>query len=211
MNLRAPVPPNLPLAPREWNAQYQDQFANALRLYFNQINGLVTAIVNRHGGQYLNFPYGSFTSNVDQTAASTTTAYAMTYNTVETASGVTVRNDSRLYVSHAGVYNLQFSTQFTNTDSQEQDISVWFRVNGVDVPDSNSQFTIAARHGSTDGALIAALNIFLPLKVDDYAQIMWSVTSTTVSIQHLAAQTGPVRPATPSVIATMAFVSTLPE
>jgi hypothetical protein len=45
--------PNLPLAPAEWNSQYQDQFANVLRLYFNQLDKLlgqltVTATTNTY-------------------------------------------------------------------------------------------------------------------------------------------------------------------
>lgn len=36
-----PPPPNLPLAPAQWNKQYQDQFANVLRLYFNSLNHTV--------------------------------------------------------------------------------------------------------------------------------------------------------------------------
>ena len=38
-------------------------------------------------------------------------------------------------------------------------------------------------------------------------EIMWHTTSTLVTIEHLAAQTTPTRPATPSVIATMTYVS----
>jgi hypothetical protein len=37
---------------------------------------------------------------------------------------------------------------------------------------------------------------------NDYIQIMWATTSTLVVIEHLAAQTTPTRPATPSVIVT---------
>jgi hypothetical protein len=35
------VAPNLPLAPKNWNRQYQDQFSNVLRLYFNRLDKLV--------------------------------------------------------------------------------------------------------------------------------------------------------------------------
>ena len=36
---------------------------------------------------------------------------------------------------------------------------------------------------------------------------MWSATSTTVSLQQIPAQTSPTRPATPSVIATLSYLS----
>ena len=32
------TPPNLPLAPDEYERRYQDQLNNVLRLYFNQLN-----------------------------------------------------------------------------------------------------------------------------------------------------------------------------
>jgi hypothetical protein len=32
------IPPSLPLAPTEYERQYQDQLNNVLRLYFNQLN-----------------------------------------------------------------------------------------------------------------------------------------------------------------------------
>jgi len=32
--------PNLPLAPEDYSRQYQDQFANVMRLYFNRLDAL---------------------------------------------------------------------------------------------------------------------------------------------------------------------------
>jgi hypothetical protein len=154
------------------------------------------------------FPYGSFNSTQDQTIASTTTAYAMTYNVTDFSDGVSLSNNSRLVAGYSGIFNLQFSSQFVNTDSQIQDVSVWFRKNGTNVANSNSQFSVPNRHGSTDGALIAALNFYIDLAKNDYVEIMWSASNTSVSMDYLAAQSSPDRPATPSVIATMHYVST---
>ena len=36
--------PNLPLAPKDWDQRYQDQFANVLRLYFNRIDDFVARL-----------------------------------------------------------------------------------------------------------------------------------------------------------------------
>ena len=152
-------------------------------------------------------PYGAFQDSTDQTAASTTAAYAITYNTTDYSNGVTLSNSSRLNVSNPGVYNIQFSIQFANDDTQIQDVDVWFRKNGTDVAGSNSKFSVPNSHGGTDGHLIAALNYFIELAAGDYIQIMWATTSTLVTIEHLAAQTTPTRPATPSVIATVTYVS----
>jgi hypothetical protein len=118
-----------------------------------------------------------------------------------------VVSGSRVTVAYSGLWNIQFSSQFSNTDSQIQDVSIWFRQNGVDVPKSNSEFSISNRHGSTDGGLIAALNFFLPMAKNDYVEIMWRASNTTVSMQNIPAQTSPTRPATPSVIFTIQHVS----
>ncbi len=40
-----PAPQNLPLAPGQYNSQYQEQFNNVLRLYFNRLNALLGQIV----------------------------------------------------------------------------------------------------------------------------------------------------------------------
>ena len=152
-------------------------------------------------------PYGAFQDTTDQTAASTTAAYAVTYNTTDYSNGITLSNSSRLNVTNPGVYNIQFSVQFANADTQIQDVDVWFRKNGTDVAGSNSKFSVPNSHGGTNGHLIAALNYFIELAANDYIEIMWATTSTLVTIEHLAAQTSPTRPATPSVIATMTYVS----
>ncbi len=152
-------------------------------------------------------PYGSFQDLSDQTIASTTTAYPMEFDTLDFALGMSIVDVTKIKVDYSGLYNIQFSAQFSNTDSQIQDISVWFRKNGVDVPNSNSEFSISERHGSIDGTLISSLNFFLELEKDSYFQIMWRATNTAVSMQYIAPQTLPTRPGTPSVICTVSYVS----
>lgn len=148
-------------------------------------------------------PYGAFQDTTDQFAASTTAAYAITLNTTDYAVGVAIVSSSQITVRSAGVYNVQFSIQFANTNVAIQDVDVWFRKNGTDVAGSNSKFSVPNSHGGTDGHLIAALNFYIQLAANDYVQLMWSTTSTDVSIEHLAAQTNPTRPTTPSAIVTI--------
>lgn len=148
-------------------------------------------------------PYGAFQDSTDQTAASTTAAYAVTLDTTDYAVGVSIVSNSQITVRSAGVYNIQFSLQFANDNVAIQDVDVWFRKNGTDVAGSNSKFSVPNSHGGTDGHLIAALNFYIQLAAGDYVQLMWSTTSTDVSIEHLAAQTSPTRPTTPSAIVTI--------
>jgi hypothetical protein len=123
------------------------------------------------------------------------------------ATTITGTCKSKLVVQEAGVYNVQFSVQFVNTDASVHDTDIWMRKNGSDVADSNSQFSIPNKHGAVDGHLIGALNLFIELAPNDYIELMWRTADTSTTIQYIAAQTGPVRPATPSAIITASYVS----
>jgi len=152
-------------------------------------------------------PYGAFQDSTDQTAASTTVAYPITFNTTDFSNGVTLSNSSRLNVANAGLYNLQFSIQFKNTTNDGHDVDVWFRKNGTNIANSNSRFHPPARKSAGDPShMIAALNFFVDMAANDYVEIMWRTTSTSVSIEHFDTSTSPTRPAVPSVITTMNLV-----
>lgn len=209
--LRPSRSPRLPSPTMAYSRENQDQIQSSLRLYFNELDTNSQALFGPFGSRFLNAVYGAFSSSQDQFAANTTTAYAMTLNTVDYANGVSVASSSRITVEYPGIYNLQFSTQFTNTDSQAYAVEAWFRKNGTNIPNSNSRVSVPSRHGSTDGSVILALNFFVELQATDYIEIMWRTESTTVSIQHVAAASNPTRPAIPSVIATLSFVSSIPE
>jgi hypothetical protein len=153
-------------------------------------------------------PYGSFQDSTNQTAGSTTTAYAITFDTTDYSNGVTLSNSSRINVKNAGVYNIQFSIQFKNTTNDSQDADVWFRKNGTDIDKSNSRFGFAPRKGAGDPYhTIGSLNYFVELAANDYVQLMWRVSNTGVSIEQHPAGTSPTRPAVPSVILTVNYVN----
>ena len=154
-------------------------------------------------------PHGAFQDSTNQTAASTTVAYAVTFNTTDFSNGITLSNNSRLNVKNAGLYNLQFSIQLKNTTNDGQDVDIWFRKNGTNIPNSNSRFHPPQRKSSGDPShIIAALNFFVDMAANDYIEIVWRTANTDVSIEAFGAGTSPTRPAVPSVIATMSFVST---
>ena len=153
-------------------------------------------------------PYGAFQDSTDQTAASTTAAYAITFDTIDYSNGVTLSNGSRINVKNAGVYNIQFSIQFKNTTNDSQDADVWFRKNGTDIDKSNSRFGLAPRKSAGDPYhTIGSLNYFVELAANDYVQLMWRVSNTGVSIEQHPADTSPTRPAVPSVILTVNYVN----
>jgi hypothetical protein len=176
------------------------------RIGFNSII-LLAPISSAAGNDAV--PYGAFQDSTDQTAASATAAYAITFNTTDFSNGVYLSNSSRLNVRNSGLYNLEFSIQFKNTTNDSQDAEVWFRKNGTDIAASNSRFGLPARKSAGDPShIIGALNFYVELVAGDYVELMWKVSDTGVSIEHYNAGTSPTRPATPSVITTMSYVST---
>ena len=196
------VAPRLPNAPELYEKRYHDQFSDILRLYFNRLDNILGQL------NTLSVPYGAFSSDQDQTATANT-ATLMTLNTTDFANGVSIAT-SKITVTNAGIYNLQFSTQFVNTNSNVQVVYIWLKQNGVDIPGSTGFVSIPGSHGGTDGHSIVGWNYFLSMTAGQYIEIYWSVPNTAVSIQHLAASGTPTKPATQSVVATMTFVSALP-
>jgi len=43
-----PAPPNLPLAPDQYDRQYGDKLNNVLRLFFNQLNSVLVILTNSY-------------------------------------------------------------------------------------------------------------------------------------------------------------------
>lgn len=210
---RPVVAPRLPAAPTEYNAQYQEQFMNILRLYFNQIDNLTGIVLGESGGRFIRFPYGAFSSNQSQTTTANT-ATLMTLNTTDFANQVSI-SSSKITAVNAGIYNLQFSAQVQSTDVAPQDVFIWLRQgndggSSADITGSTGKIGLPARKSPADPFhSIIGWNYFLEMQADDYVQIYWSTTSANVSIQYYAASGTPTKPSTQSVVATLSFVSAL--
>lgn len=278
-NARAPA---LPLAPADYLQAQQDQFQNALRLYFNRLDGFLTELSGTTGGGLLSFPYGSFSDSLTQKDGSTTTAYRFQYNTTDYSNGVTVVphtavvtgsiatttltvsavtsgtllpgmtitgtgitagtyivvqltgttggagtytvNNSQTVSSttitgdyptkitfdNSGIYNIQFSVQLENQDNAQHDVDIWFSKNGTNIDNSNTVFTVPARKSAgVYGYLCGSLNFYTDVLADDYIELFWRTESSLVFAPAIAAKTSPTRPATPSIIVTVSFVSAL--
>ena len=206
-----PAVPNLPNGPDAYLRQYQDQYSNVLRLYFNQLKNALGELFNTQGGKYLSFPYGSFYDTTTQTVVSTTTAYPVTINTSAFTSGVSITSSSRITFAIPGYYNVQFSVQLANYDNASQDVDMWFRQNGTDIAYSNSRFGLPPRKSVGDPShLIQTVNLFVDANATDYVELVWCSSNVNTKIEAYVAGTSPTRPAVPSVIVTAQFVSALP-
>jgi len=210
--LETPSIPSLGFAPEVYERRHFSENYGALNTYFRKTISVLGALFGPQGGKFLNTPHGAFHSSIDQVAANTTTAYPVYFGTTDISNGVTVASDSRLTVAVDGIWNVQFSLQIKNVSNDGQDFDIWFRKNGTNIADSNSRFHIAARKSTGDPShIIAALNFFVEMVAGDYIEVVGCVTSTDVSLEAFPAGTSPTRPAIPSAIATMTFVSNLPS
>ena len=202
------VAPRLPSAPIQYDAKYQEQYSNILRLYFNQLDGLTQTILGASGGQFIQFPYGAFSSGVDQSTTANT-ATLMTLDTTDFSNDVSI-STSKITVVKAGIYNLQFSVQLENNDNASQDVFIWLKQNGVNIAGSTGVVGMPARKSPGDPFHgIYGWNYFVSMTAGQYIEIYWSTTDVDVTIQYYPASSSPTKPATKSVVATMSFVSAI--
>ena len=144
-------------------------------------------------------------------------SYVVSVSQERTSLTITGTIQSKIMVENSGIYNLQWSGQFQNTDNQIHDISVWLRKDATgaatDIDGSTGFVSIPARKSASAGDeahMIVGWNYLIELQANEYVELWWSANLDTVSLQHYAAATSPTRPSTASVIATLSFVSALP-
>ena len=144
--------------------------------------------------------FGSFYQEGTQSGFTQDTIYALSASTTADNNGVDVIDNTKFTVTSGGTFNLQFSAQLKKLQGGTQEtISIWFRINGQDVPWSNTDITFA----NNNVLSVASWNFVTPLNAGDYMELMTSVTDTEIVIFGLPSRTGPVRPETPSLIVTV--------
>jgi hypothetical protein len=119
----------------------------------------------------------------DQTAASTNTAYALTY-TSSIAEGVTNGTPaSRIVFAEAGQYMISFSAQIASTSSSTVNFWFWPRINGTDVTGSTMKNALH-QNGSV---LVVSRSAIFDVNANDYLEAMWAVDSTSGFLDATAA------------------------
>jgi len=162
---------------------YSSASENGVMLWDN-VNGY--PVVSKNGewrqivledGQYA----GGVTT--DQTAASTNTAYALTY-TSSIAEGITNGTPaSRIVFEESGEYMISFSAQISSTSSSTVNFWFWPRVNGVDVAGSTMKNALH-QNGAT---LVVSRSVIFNFAAGDYLEAMWAVDSTSGFLDATAA------------------------
>lgn len=143
--------------------------------------------------------YGSFLDTTTQTATLANTNYAININTSDLVDGMTLSNSSRINVLNSGIYNLEFSLQFSNSTATLADTSVFIKINGINVPDTTGSFTVLAKHGSINGLIIQSWNSLLSLNAGDYVEMFWHSNVAGVQLITIPASVvDPIVPRSPS-------------
>ncbi len=195
--------PALPQAKDLYDQRYQNTFADVLRLYFNRLDGDLTALSTRFGGSQLNVPTASYYDTTTQTAASINTAYKVKFGTAINQNGIAVSGTggTRFTVERTGIYNISFTGQKLSSSASAQEMHVWVAKNGTAV--ANSAHAYSTHNNSQRNALHWNYNIVLT--ANEYIELMWSVDVTTLTLAPEGAATP--HPAVPSASLTINFIS----
>lgn len=215
--------PALPLPRELYDRQYFDQFIRVLTLYFNQLDS-TTPLQNDYyvgGGWLLTIPHISASDSTDQIAGGDNTPTVVEWNTLDSGFGWTLAAPGSATAAYAGVYKITYSLQFINTANAIHYATVWLKVNNNDVANSATIFTVPARKSASpgeEGYLAAYSEATFSMNAGDEVELYWAtdqagdptVPTTGVYIFHDNAQTTPfARPAIPSAIGSITFVSAL--
>jgi hypothetical protein len=180
------------------------------------VSGLGDVTVTAFGTNLYNTAtgsYGSFYDTGSVLATSATTIYSMSLSTTDISNGVFVSASggdiTRVKFTNAGTYNVQFSSQFSNSDNSTQDVVVWFRKNGTDIPDSSGTVGVPPFKAGSNGQVIASWNYYVSISANDFIQLCWHAEQANViTLETIAAGTSPTHPRTPSTILTATRVDT---
>ena len=180
------------------------------------VSGLGDVTVTSFGTNLYNTAtgsYGSFYDTGSVSATSATIIYSMSLSTTDISNGVFVSASNgditRVKFTNAGTYNIQFSSQFSNSDNSNQDVVVWIRKNGTDIPDSSGTVGVPPFKAGSNGQALASWNYYVPIAANDFIQMCWHTEAANViTLETIAAGTSPTHPRTPSTILTATRVDT---
>ncbi len=135
--------------------------------------------------------YAQYQDNISQPLVAVNVGQATKFRTLDYSNGVTVVSDTEITIANTGIYNLQFSFQFQNVDTQEHDVTIWLRKNGTDVDGSAGFVAVISSHGGTPGHVITSWNYILDAVGGDYYELYWSATDLDVSMHFYPASSPP--------------------
>jgi hypothetical protein len=146
-----------------------------------------------------------------QPVPSSTTALTVVFTNTDVSNEIYINPSDQTQVIHsiAGYYNIQFSMQLLSFSNQIDNVTIWFKQNGLDVPNSAGIVSIPSTHAGGPGAAIVSWNLVLPLNAGNYVQLMLASANGNTVAATYPPGTSPTHPASPSIILTSTFVSGL--
>lgn len=171
-------------------------------LELSQLSGGVYGSVNAPSANlaFAGAKIGSFYDTTDQTG-SVSAATAVKFNSNDISSkGITVvssgGNPTRITYATAGTYMVAPSLQFSNSDTSDQDVTVWFAKNGANIANSATKVTVPK--AADGGSAFFQIVYYVALAANDYLEVRWLPENVAVTLDHTAA--GAIAPAVPSAI-----------
>jgi hypothetical protein len=163
--------------------------------------GVVSASANEVVAYISDIPrsHGTFSSTISQAQTISNVPLVFQYDTFSTLVGLT-ETGGKIYSTAGGTYIISFSIQFARTSGGTATIAeAWVRVNGADVPNTNSRILLP---GGGNGETLMTIPLNLDLNAGDYFEIVMGTPDFANTIaQAFAARTTPyAAPAIPSII-----------
>ena len=217
-DLIPPKAPNMLVAPTQYEPRYVDQLNSVQRLYYNTIDNGLASLYGPLGGKFLNIPHIAASDTTDQYAGGNNTPTVVAWNTLDSGAGWTLTAPGSATPAQTGVYKITYSAQLANTDNAIHDAVFWLKVDSVDVPRSATYFSVPARKSAGVPSYVAAYSeVTLTITAESVVELWWATDTAATSGGTLGlyifadpAQTSPyARPAIPSVIGSITFVSSV--
>lgn len=147
--------------------------------------------------------YGAFSDHTTFGPYAANSEQALSYQTTDFSSDVHIGgiNSSEIVVDKAGIFNIQFSTQFHST-SGGAIVYIWLKKNGTTMPWTGTRFDITANNPYA----VAAWNWFVQANQYDSFEIFWSTPSNSIKVEAITGLTG-TKSSVPSNIVTVAQVA----
>ena len=207
--------PNLVISEDNYKIQNEAQFRNQLRLYFNQVDSGFEQILVGVGGANIDFPHIVAYYDASQYASADNTPTKVLWNNVTDVSGFTLNVDNTATTDYSGTYKIEYRLQGVNTENVALDAVVWLQVNGSNVADSATKFTIPARK-SAGVPTFNVMDSFISWEgtAGDNFALYWAAEKAFISgsqdgvfLQSLAAQTIPyAHPEIPSSYGVIQYI-----
>ena len=141
--------------------------------------------------------YGSFLRTTTQTNADTTNGQAAIFDTTVASNNFSVVSGTQITAAVAGTYTIVATYQVAKTDAGTDDINVWFKKNGTNVPNSAFNLTLVGN----SAAQLATTPWIITLAAGDQIEAWWwSVDANAILLGEPAATPYPAIPAVNLVI-----------